>query len=161
MDSRDLLLLQNLEKGIPLVQHPYAEIGTSLGMSEHEVIRRITTLRKEGVIRRIRARINQRSIGITANALVAWKIAEDEADHIGHILSRIPAVTHCYRRTPVVGTWEYILYTVHHGWTRMQVTEEVVRISAMIGCSDYRILFSTEEYKRIPHTTTHDLEANE
>jgi siroheme decarboxylase len=160
MDASDLQLLQELEKGIPLVEKPYAEIASSLGISEGEVISRITLLRKEGVIRRIRARINQRSIGICANALVAWKISEAETDTAGEILSELPQVTHCYQRRPVQGIWEYSIYTVHHGWTRRQVTKEVAQISAMMGYSDYMMLFSTEEYKRVPHTRAQDLEAD-
>lgn len=160
MDTYDLMLLLELEKGIPLVQNPYAEIAVSQGISENEVISRITDLMKEGVIRRIRARINQRSIGICANALVAWKIPKDEADNAGLQLSGLQGVTHCYQRRPVQGIWEYSVYTVHHGWTRSQVTEEVVRISEMTGYSDYLLLFSTEEYKRVPHTKVLDLEAD-
>jgi len=161
MDASDLLLLQTLERGIPLVENPYAEIAASLGISEDEVINRITNMRQVGIIRRIRARINQRSIGIRANALVAWKIPEDEADNAGLHLSLLPGVTHCYRRRPVPGRWEYSIYTVHHGWTRRQVRKEVAQISEMTGYSEYLILFSTDEYKRVPHTTAHDLEADE
>jgi len=120
----------------------------------------LKNLKSEGVIRRIRARINQRSIGICANALVTWKVPEDETDNAGVQFSGIPGITHCYRRRPVPGRWEYSIYTVHHGWTRRQVSEEVAKISEMTGYSEYRILFSTEEYKRVPHTKTQDLEAD-
>jgi len=160
MDASDLLLLEELEKGIPLVENPYAAIAASLGISETEVISRILDLKRECVIRRVRARINQRSIGIRANALVAWKVSEDEADNAGLQFSELPGVTHCYRRRPVPGRWEYSIYTVHHGWTRRQVTEEVAEISKMTGHSEYRMLFSTEEYKRVPHTRAQDLEAD-
>ena len=161
MDADDLLFMEKLDTGIPLVPNPYAEIGDKMGISEDEVISRITALRKEGVIRRIKARINQRSIGIVANALVTWRIREEDADRAGLSLSKQQGVTHCYRRKPVPGRWEYTIYTVHHGRTRSQVEDEVARISEMTGYPEYLILFSTEEYKRIPHTRPGDLEVRE
>jgi len=160
MDASDLLLLRELEKGIPLAENPYAEIAASLGLSEAEVLNQIANLKSERIIRRIRARINQRSIGIRANALVAWKVPEDEVDNAGLKFSELPGVTHCYRRRPVPGRWDYSIYTVHHGWTRRQVSEEVAKISEMTGYTEYRVLFSTEEYKRVPHTKTQDLEVD-
>ena len=117
MDFSDLNLLRELEKGLPLVHRPYAEIGTRLSMTEDEVIRRIAEMKDSGIIRRFRARINQRRLGIVANALVAWKISKEESDNAGMKLAEIPGVTHCYRRCRIQGKWEYTLYTVHHGWS--------------------------------------------
>ena len=46
---------------------------------------------------------------------------------------------------------DYSLYTVHHGRSREKVIEEVKKIADAAGLSDYLILFSTEEFKRVPH----------
>ena len=159
MDFSDLNLLRELEKGLPLVHRPYAEIGTRLSMTEDEVIRRIAVMKDTGIIRRFRARINQRRLGIVANALVAWKISKEESDNAGMKLAEIPGVTHCYRRCRIQGKWEYTLYTVHHGWSHEQVLHEVEIIAEKTGYSDYIVLFSTEEYKRTPHTRVEDLES--
>ncbi|NLW76598.1 MAG: Lrp/AsnC family transcriptional regulator [Methanomicrobiales archaeon] len=158
MDSFDQILLRELEKGIPLQSHPYSIIGERIGMAWEEVIQRIENLKQAGVIRRIRARINQRSVGIIANALVGWKIPEEETDNVGKALAALPGVTHCYQRSIVPGRWEYSLYTVHHGWSHEQVTQEIRMIAEKTGFHDYIILFSTDEYKRTPHTRVDDLE---
>ena len=160
MDRGDMQLLRELETGLPLVSHPYAAVGDRIGMTEEEVINRITVLQNMNIIRRMRARINQRRVGILANALVAWKIAESESDSAGARLAAMPGVTHCYRRSPVPEKWEYTLYTVHHGWSREEVTRQVSMIAEKTGYQEYRILFSTKEYKRIPHTRSEDLEEN-
>lgn len=157
MDTLDRHLLQELEKGLLLIPHPYAEIGARLGMNETEVLERIAILKDTRIIRRFRARINQRSIGIIANALVAWKIPKEESDNAGLRLSGIPGVTHCYRRCPVPGKWEYVLYTVHHGWSFDQVREEIAMIAEKTGYKEYIVLFSTDEYKRTPHTKADDM----
>jgi len=151
MDSTDRQLIGMLEEGLPLVSVPFAEIGSRLGISEQDVIDRIGALRREGVIRKFRARIDQRKLGITANALVAWKSSRDTHDDRGSRLAAFPSVTHCYERRPVPDRWEYTHYTVHHGYSRGEVTSEVERIAQEIGCVDFRILFSTREYKRVPN----------
>lgn len=160
MDPVDHLLLRELEKGIPLVPHPYAEIGARLGISEHEVIYRITVLRDTRFIRRMRARINQRAVGIVANALVAWNIPDNESGSAGLRLSEFPGVTHCYQRFPVPGRWEYTLYTVHHGWSHDLVLKEIAMIAEKTGYSEYIVMFSTDEYKRTPHTRVNDMKAD-
>ncbi|MDD3574895.1 MAG: Lrp/AsnC family transcriptional regulator, partial [Methanospirillum sp.] len=72
-------------------------------------------------------------MGIIANALVGWEIPEEEADDAGKALAALPGVTHCYRRSIVPGRWEYTLYTVHHGWSHEQVTQEIRMISEKTG----------------------------
>jgi siroheme decarboxylase len=157
MDPIDRHLLREMEKGLPLVPHPYAELGARLGIPADEVIRRIAALKKAGIVRRFRARINQRSVGIIANALVAWKIPDKDSDTAGLRLSEFPSVTHCYRRSPVPGRWEYTMYTVHHGWSEEQVLGEIAMIAEKTGNSEYTVLFSIDEYKRAPHTRVDDM----
>ncbi|NMB77760.1 MAG: Lrp/AsnC family transcriptional regulator [Methanomicrobiales archaeon] len=151
MDPRDLELLAELEDGLPFVSEPFSVIGDRIGMSEREVMGRLIRLCDEGIIRRFRARINQRQLGIVANALVAWKCREDLRDEAGARLASCPGVTHCYERTPVPGRWEYTLYSVHHGYSREEVSGEVMKIAQETGLSEFCIMFSTEEYKRVPN----------
>ncbi len=148
MDTTDISLLRELERGLPLVPDPYAGIGRSLGLLEQEVIERVRYLKEAGIIRKFRARIDQRKLGITANALVAWRPA---GDGHGERLASVPSVTHCYERRPVPGRWEYTYYTVHHGTSREEVLEQVRAVAEMSGCPDYTVLFSSREFKRVPN----------
>jgi siroheme decarboxylase len=151
LDQTDVYLLRELERGLPLVPAPFGEIGKQLGITEHEVLERIRHLKTEGVIRKFRARIDQRKLGITANALVAWKPAGAGSRETGNQLAAFPSVTHCYERRPVPGRWEYTHYTVHHGYSRDQVLDEVRAVAEQAGCPDYLVLFSTREFKRVPN----------
>lgn len=155
MDAVDLQLLSELQDSLPLVDRPFAAIGERIGIDETEVLRRIKGLKEMEVIRRFGARINQRALGITANALVGWKIGD--ATEVGIQLAAMPGVTHCYERSTVPGRWEYQLYTVHHGWSRSQVMSQVERIAREMNLSEYVVLFSTHEYKRTPHIQVSDL----
>ena len=151
MDPIDVRLLAELEKGIPMVEEPFIEIGRRLGVPEAEVLRRAQRLRDEGVIRKIRARINQRLLGITANALVAWRPPAGWDEEAFSRFAASPGISHCYLRRPVPGRWEYTLYTVHHGRSREAVLAAIEEMARTTECSDYIVLFSTEEYKRVPN----------
>ena len=143
-------LLSELEKGLPLVEEPYEEIGKRLNLTGNEVRERIRNLHAAGIIRKFRARINQRRVGITANALVAWKRADSPKGEMESLLASFPCVTHCYERLPVLGRWEYTIYTVHHGYSRNAVLAEIRTLADSMGVHDYVVLFSTEEFKRVP-----------
>jgi DNA-binding Lrp family transcriptional regulator len=151
MDPTDMKILAALEDGLLLIPEPFEEIGKRLGLTGGEVLERTQKLRETGVIRRFRVRINQRKLGISANALVAWRCNGKPAEKTGAVLASYPSVTHCYERKAVPGRWEYSLYTVHHGRSREAVEEEVRKIAGAAGLSDFLVLFSTEEYKRVPH----------
>jgi DNA-binding Lrp family transcriptional regulator len=150
LDPPDMHLLSELGKGLPLVKEPYEEIGKRLNLTGSEILERIQKLRSAGIIRKFRARINQRRVGITANALVAWKCTDSQKGEIGSLLASYPCVTHCYERMPVPGRWEYTIYTVHHGYSRNAVLAEIRTLADRTGVHDYVVLFSTEEFKRVP-----------
>jgi siroheme decarboxylase len=151
LDPLDLRLLSELENGLPLVEEPYNEIGKRLNLTGTEVLERIRKLQTAGIIRKFRARINQRRVGISANALVAWKQVDPLKGDMGSQLASFPCVTHCYERLPVPGRWDYTLYTVHHGYSRDAVLAEIRTLADSIDVHDYVVLFSTEEFKRVPN----------
>jgi DNA-binding Lrp family transcriptional regulator len=151
VDPLDRRLIAELENGLPLVEEPYEEIGKRLNLTGNEVLERIRNLQAAGIIRKFRARLNQRRVGITANALVAWKRTESLHGDIGSLLASFSCVTHCYERLPVPGRWNYTIYTVHHGYSRDAVLAEIGNLADHIGVHDYVVLFSTEEFKRVPN----------
>jgi len=150
MDIIDRDLLTVLERGLPVIREPFAEIGRQLGIPESEVLDRLHRLKSKGIIRRFKARIDQRKVGIVANALVAWHVPRDQCDDAGARLAMFPGVTHCYERRPVPGRWDFTHYTVHHGSSRHDVAAEVEKLAEMTRLDEYTIIFSTEELKRVP-----------
>lgn len=151
MDPTDLCLLRELERGLPFVPAPFDAIGERLGLCGTEVLERVRVLKEAGIIRKFRARIDQRKLGITANALVAWKPPGNGDGDFGTRLAAYPSISHCYERRPVPGRWEYTHYTVHHGFSRDQVLEEIRAIAEQVGCPDHAVIFSTREFKRVPN----------
>jgi len=151
VDSTDADLLRELERGIPVVEEPFAEIGGRIGISRDEALERTRRLVAEGAIRKIRARINQRLLGISANALVAWQVPAGWEPEAFSRFASFPGVSHCYLRRPVPGKWEYSVYTVHHGRSREEVLFALEEMAREAGVSEYVVLFSTGEFKRVPN----------
>ena len=150
MDTLDRDLLAELEQGLPVTREPFAEIGGRLGIPESAVLDRLQRLKRDGVIRRFRARIDQRKAGIAENALVAWRVPGERSFEAGTRLARCPGVTHCYERRQVPGRWDYTHYTVHHAGSRREIMAEVEQCAKMAGLDEYTVVFSTEELKRVP-----------
>jgi DNA-binding Lrp family transcriptional regulator len=147
MNDEDRRLLASIQDGIPLTEAPFRDIGASLGMNEAEVTARLRALIDDGTIRRFGARIDHRKLGIVANAMVCWKVAEEEVETIGRLVSGYPGVTHCYEREVIPGTWEYNLFCVIHGHTVEEVKRGVRNIEKQTGITGHVILFSKKKFK--------------
>lgn len=148
MDEIDLKLLAAMEKGIALSTEPFNEIAQQLGITQQEVITRLSKLKQEGVIRRFGASIKPNNVGFSANALVAWKTPEKRVAEVGDYLSKFPDISHCYQRKAVDGRWEYNLYTVIHAPEREGIQRMVNQISLETGINEYKILYSARDLKR-------------
>lgn len=154
MDEIDRKLLSEIEKGIPLTSEPFQEIAGIIGISQQEVTFRIAKLQESGVIRRFGASIRPRIVGLSANALIVWKVPENRLQEVGNLLSTFQEVTHCYARKTVPEKWGYNLYTVLHARERETIEQKVKKFSDAIKVDDYVILFSTRELKKTSITTT-------
>ena len=150
MDDVDEKILGAVTDGISLEVRPFREIAGSLGIGEDEVVDRIGNMLEDGVIRRISARINHRSLGIVYNAMVVWRVPESLVEKTGALMAGYPEVTHCYERECVPGRWDYNLYTVLHGYSKEEVEWHISQLSALTGIDTYETLYSIRELKRAP-----------
>lgn len=147
MDKTDKTLLRSIQDGIPIASEPFKQIADELGISEEEVINRITGMIKDGAIRRFGASIGHRAIGITANAMCTWNVADDRVEEVGALMAGFAEVTHCYERPRHPG-WKYNLFTMVHAYSREECEKVAREISIATGIKDYRILFSEKEFKK-------------
>lgn len=148
MDETNQKILEYLEKGIALTNEPFKEIAAQLGITQQEVIARLTKLKQEGAIRRFGASIKPNKIGFSANALVAWKVPQNRVQEVGFYLSRLPEISHCYERMVVPQRWEYNFYTVLHARERDGIESMVNQISVTASLKEYKILYSKRDLKR-------------
>ncbi len=157
MDEMDRGILRITQRDIPIVPEPFREISEQLGIDQTDVVTRLERQVRNGIVKRVGGSINQRKLGITANAVVAWNVPENRVEETGSKLASYDAVTHCYERRPVRGYWEYNLFTVLHGYDRGSVKQCAERFAGALGIPDYCVLFSNEQFKRT--SVIHELSA--
>ncbi len=147
MDEADRKILELTRHGIPVVESPYSAIAEKVGIGTQEVLDRLSRMKDDGTIRRFSASIDQHSLGIHANAVVAWKVPSDRVEEVAKMMSSSEIFTHCYERAKVPGMWEYDLYTVIHGMDRDSVKEQVDAFSRTVNVLDYDIFFSIRDLR--------------
>ena len=104
MEERDRRLLNEIQAGFPVEPHPYRVIGRRIGMEEDEVIARILSLKKKGIIRRLGASINSRRIGFVSTLLAA-RVPDEKLDSFVATVNSCPGVTHNYQRKHEYNVW--------------------------------------------------------
>lgn len=135
-----------LQTPAPIVEEPFHALAR-----EHEIdADRLLAFANEhlgGAIRRYVGTLRHRKIGIRSNAMIVWNVSLDRISQIGPRLARAPEVSHCYGRTPIEG-FPYTLYSMIHGPSFDACQAIAARISREIEVEDYRLLVSSEEYKK-------------
>ena len=139
--------IRQLQKDIEIVKEPFKTITENLEISSTNLFNRVKEYEEIGIMRRFAAILRHRQAGFTANGMIVWKIPEEKIDEKGLKIASFPQVSHCYRR-PVYPDWEFNLFSMIHART-MEAAEKIAKeISSVIGIENYRILFSSREFKK-------------
>jgi len=150
LSKQDKELIAEIQGGLPLVSHPYAEIGERVGLSEQEVIRHIGKLQAGGVIKRMGIVVRHHELGYTANAMVVWDVPDERLDEIGDLLGSQDCVTLCYQRPRRLPDWPYNLFCMIHGQKRERVLQIIDGIVESEGLEEipHKVLFSGRRFKQ-------------
>ncbi|CAN5176413.1 AsnC family transcriptional regulator [soil metagenome] len=140
--------VKQLQEDLAVEAAPFAEMAARLGVSEDAVIKAAEAFIDEGLMRRFAAVLHHRRAGFGANAMSVWNVPEQATDELGLELAGYAAVSHCYRR-PTYPDWPYALFGMIHATSKERVEEAVADIRERTGLDDYRLLYSTKEYKKI------------
>lgn len=151
LNSVDKQILVALQDDLDDSPEPYAVIAEEVGVSESEVIARIQTMLRQGVIRRMGAMIRHIEAGIGFNGMVVWKVPPERIEEVGTALASFREVTHCYQRPPF-GKIGGTLFTMVHASSEEGCLEIVRRMSEAVGITGYEILFSEQELKKVSMT---------
>jgi len=104
MDTIDKQLLNLIQTNFPITSEPYKEIGIKLGITEAEVIQRLTNLKTDRIIRRIGATFDSKKLGYQST-LCAMKVPEERLDEVSELVNSYPGVTHNYLRNHDYNMW--------------------------------------------------------
>jgi DNA-binding Lrp family transcriptional regulator len=102
------------------------------------------------VIRRIALAPNHYALGVTANGMSVWDVADDVAEALGAKVGALDFVSHCYLRPRALPDWPYNLFAMIHGRDRAEVETKRAGIAKLLGpaCRSSDILYSTRILKK-------------
>lgn len=103
IDPTDLALLDRFQRDLPLEPRPFARIAVKLGLSETEVIDRLTAMQAAGRVARVGGTVRPNTAG--ASTLAALAVPEDRIDEVAAIVSAEPGVNHSYLREADWNLW--------------------------------------------------------
>lgn len=143
----DKKIISLVSQDMPLVNEPFKDLAKKAGIKEDVLINRIKAYEKRGLMRKFSAALNHRKIGFIANAMCVWDVPEKLVVKAGNLIAKFCEVSHCYQRRRALD-WNYNLYAMVHGKTKDECIKTAKKISKKIGFSDYKILFSSREFKK-------------
>ena len=167
MDATDRRLVVATQAGLPLEPEPYAAVARAVGIAPDEVIQRLQRMLDTGVIRRIGAVPNHYALGLRANGMSVWDVADARVEDLGMRVGALGFVSHCYLRPRVPPLWRYNLFAMVHGRDREEVEAKVTAIAAMLGdaCRAHEVLYSARILKktgvRLPASSEQRVTSNE
>ena len=147
LSADDWRAVRALQRDLPLVPEPFAALAADAGRPVSELLERAVSLLETGVMRRFAAVLRHQHAGYRHNAMVCWRVEQDRIDEVGRLLASDPAVSHCYER-PADPEWPYPLYTMLHARSQSELDLAALRLSRLVGTSDYLALPTLKEYKK-------------
>ena len=109
MDDLDRKIINELQGGFPISDHPYADAAERLGINEKELLARLQHLLDDGLLTRFGPLYNAERLG-GALSLCAMKIPEDQFDAVADKVNQFPQVAHNYQRDHAMNMW-FVLAT--------------------------------------------------
>ena len=148
--EEDGALIDLIQTGLPLSSTPYADLGNKIGMTEDQVIARLTYLHESNIIKRIGVVVRHHELGYRANAMTVWDIEDDIISELGATIGKFDFVTLCYSRPRRLPHWPYNLFTMIHGKNRDNVLSNIEILVDQCGLEtiNHDVLFSTRRFKQ-------------
>lgn len=141
IDAVDKAILNQIQSDFPITQRPYRAIAEYLGLSEGEVIKRVSRLKKSGIIRRIGGNFTPDKLGFVST-LCAARVPEDRISQFAEVVNRYPGVTHNYRRENSFNVWFTFIAP-----SMDEIDAHLQQIAAETGVKDILNLPATRVFK--------------
>ncbi|HIH07226.1 MAG TPA: Lrp/AsnC family transcriptional regulator [Candidatus Nitrosotenuis sp.] len=146
-NETDKEFIRQLQKDLPVIDRPFLASAQALGMTESQVFEKLRYYEEIGVMRRYAAILRHRDAGFVANGMIVWRVPENKIESVGEKLGAFPQISHCYQR-PVYADWPYNVFSMVHCKSVGEAETMAKDIQKHIQVEDYRILFSSREFKK-------------
>ncbi len=137
----DKEILNEIQWTFPLVSQPYHEIAKKFDVSVEDIKKRLTNLKKIGILRQLSAIFDTRRLGYKSS-LIAMKIDPDKLDYVAQQINRHPGVSHNYERNHEFNLW--FTLAVPPG---LDLKTEVDKFSKLVGIQKIRLLPTIKLFK--------------
>lgn len=140
MDALDRRIINNLQGGFPISERPYAKKAEQLGITEDELIQRLTKLLEQGVLSRFGPMYHAERLG-GGLTLAALCVPEADFDQVAAQVNAFPEVAHNYARDHELNMW-FVLATEQPE----RINEVISEIEAQTGLPVYNMPKQAEYY---------------
>ena len=150
LDETDLAIMRATQAGLPLTPQPYRRIAEQLGLTAEVVMKRMSAMQEQGIIRRIGAVPNHYKLGYRFNGMTVWNVPDESIDELGQKVGQLEFVSHCYHRPRHLPEWPYNLFAMVHGKSQKDVDKQIQQIAGLLGDSSQEcdVLYSTRILKK-------------
>ena len=131
LDPVDRDIINRLQDGFPICEHPYAAAARALGIAEGELLARLKRLLEANTLTRFGPLYNVEQAG-GAFVLVAMSVPEADLERVVEIVNAMPQVAHNYQREHRFNLW-FVLATA----TQAEIDTAVAQIEKRTGQTVY------------------------
>ena len=103
LDAADKALIDSYQRGLPVCERPYQAMAQNLGLTEDEVIHRLSALRAQQVLSRVGPVFEHSQAG--ASLLAAVAAPPEQMDRVAAQINLAPGVNHNYAREHTYNLW--------------------------------------------------------
>lgn len=102
-------VLNYIQLDLPLSQRPFKVLAQKIGVSEENLLKKISELKGKGLIRDFAARVNHKKLGYKST-LVGLRVPEGALEGVAKEIVIYPEVTHCFQRKGEYSLWVVFIY---------------------------------------------------
>jgi DNA-binding Lrp family transcriptional regulator len=145
MDNIDKSILNRIQSDFPIMPRPFLCLANDLGLTEEEILARLTRLKKDGIIRRIGGNFVPDKVG-HVSTLCAARVPKEQVRQFAEIVNRYPGVTHNYQRDSDFNVWFTFIAP-----SMAQIEIHLKEISTLTGIQEILNLPATKVFKIKAH----------
>ena len=109
VDSLDRKIINELQEGFPVSDHPYAEVAEKLGTTEAVLLQKLSNMLDDGLLSRFGPMYHAEQLG-GGLALCAMQVPKATFDTVAEVVNSFPQVAHNYERKHRLSMW-FVLAT--------------------------------------------------
>jgi siroheme decarboxylase len=138
MDDIERAIINTLQGGLPVCEHPYRAAAQALGLDESALLARLEAMLASGLLTRVGPLYQIERMG-GAFTLAALQAPADDFDRVAQLVNQRPEVAHNYQRDHALNMW-FVLATE----TPEQIAQVIQAIEHDTGCQVFNFPKSRE-----------------